>query len=122
MNELIEIAQPEWIAIETPGAAQVIEIPLAALEVLEVAEQGPAGPPGADGAIGPPGPAGGASYTHAQGVPSADWSIVHNLGRHPSVTVVDSAGSTVIGDVEYLSNNAIAIHFNAAFGGNAYLN
>jgi hypothetical protein len=118
VSDLIEIAQPEWIAIETPGAAQVIE-------VLEVAEQGPAGPPGADGAIGPPGPAGppgGASYTHVQAVPAADWSINHNLARHPSVTVVDSAGSTVIGDVEYLSNNAIAIHFNAAFGGNAYLN
>jgi len=124
MTDVVEIRQSEWIAIETPGAAQVVEIPLAAVELLEIPEQGPAGPPGATGAPGPQGDPGlsGANYVHTQAVPAADWTVTHNLARFPSVTVIDSAGSTVIGDVEYLSNNAVAIHFTAAFGGSAYLN
>lgn len=121
---IIEIATPEYIVIEDAGDLQVIEITAETTEVVEVAEQGPAGPPGAAGAQGPQGIPGlsGANYVHNQAVPSADWTITHNLARFPSVTVIDSAGSTVVGDVEYLSNNQVAVHFTAAFGGSAYLN
>lgn len=122
MTDVVEIGRSDWVVIVTPGVAETIEVPSPALDLVEVAAQGPAGPPGAAGASGPPGPPGGSSYTHTQAVPAADWAISHNLARYPSVTVIDSAGSTVIGDVEYLTNNAIAIHFAAAFGGAAYLN
>jgi len=122
MTDVVEIASSDWVVVVAPGITETIEIPSVTLDLVEVAEQGPAGPPGADGAVGPPGPPGGASYTHSQMVPAADWTITHNLARFPSVTVIDSAGSTVVGDVEYLSNNAIAVHFNAAFAGTAYLN
>ena len=122
MTDVVEVGRSDWVVVVAPGIAETIEVPSATLDLVEVAEQGPAGPPGADGAVGPPGPPGGASYTHNQMVPAADWTITHNLARFPSVTVIDSAGSTVVGDVEYLSNNAIAVHFTAAFGGTAYLN
>ena len=124
MTDLIEISAPEYLVIEEPGDLQVLELAGTAVELVEVAEQGPAGPQGTPGATGPQGIPGlsGANYVHTQGVPSADWTITHGLNRYPSTTVVESAGTTVHGDVEYLSTNQIAIHFTAAFGGSAYLN
>ena len=62
------------------------------------------------------------TYTHSQDAASSTWAIVHNLGRKPSVTVVDSGGNVQIGDVLYNSDNQITVSFSAAFGGYAYLN
>ncbi len=88
--------------------------------------QGPQGPQGAQGATGPQGPQGtGAShttYTHSQNTASSTWSVTHNLICFPSVMVVDSAGSVVYGNIEYLDSNSLRLTFVAAFGGKAYLN
>jgi hypothetical protein len=62
------------------------------------------------------------NYVFTQSSPSATWNITHNLGRRPSVTVVDSAGTVVIGEVTYTSDNALTIQFSAGFSGQAYLN
>lgn len=62
------------------------------------------------------------TYTHTQVSASATWTITHNLNCFPSVTVVDSAGTVVFGDVEYISANVVRVTFVAAFGGKAYLN
>lgn len=72
---------------------------------------------GADGADGAPG----GSYVHNQGVPASVWNIAHNLGFFPNVTVVDSAGSKVIGDVDYVDINNLTITFSAGFSGKAYI-
>lgn len=61
-------------------------------------------------------------YAHTQGVPSAVWTIAHGLGKFPAVTVTDSAGSAVHGDIEYLDANTVRLTFRSAFGGLAYLN
>lgn len=61
-------------------------------------------------------------YVHSQLSSVTIWSITHSLARHPSVTIVDSAGSVVIGDVNYLSANQLTVTFSAAFSGTAYLN
>lgn len=61
-------------------------------------------------------------YTHIQSITSDLWEITHNLDKYPSVSVVDSAGSVVVGDVEYVSTNALTITFGAAFKGKAFLN
>ena len=54
---------------------------------------------------------------------SADvWEIEHDLGKMPSVTVVDSGGNVVVGEVSYLSASKIVIKFAGAFSGMAYLN
>lgn len=63
----------------------------------------------------------GGVYTHTQSSPSTTWTIIHNLGYHPSVTVVDSADSAVVGDVTYVSENQLTVTFSVAFGGKAYL-
>lgn len=53
---------------------------------------------------------------------SDTWEITHNLNKYPSVSVADSAGSVVVGDVEYISPNELRIKFIGAFSGRAYLN
>jgi hypothetical protein len=61
-------------------------------------------------------------FVFNQNSPATTWTITHNLGRRPSVTVVDSAGTVVIGEVTYTSDNALTIQFSAGFSGQAYLN
>lgn len=91
----------------------------------EVGEPGPPGPPGPQGPAGPqglPGSGGDLSYVHTQTVASTLWVVAHNLGKFPAVTVVDSGGNVVVGDVSYIDMNTVAIGFTAIFGGKAYCN
>lgn len=60
-------------------------------------------------------------FKYTQGTPSTSWAITHNLNGYPAVTVVDSAGSVVIGQVTYSNSNNLIINFSAAFSGIAYL-
>lgn len=62
------------------------------------------------------------TYTHTQSVAGTTWTVTHNLGRRPSVTVVDSAGTRVNGTVSYLSDNQLTITFANGFAGSCYLN
>lgn len=65
------------------------------------------------------------NYTHIQGVASNSWEIQHNLGKMPTVTVVDSAYTVVEGMVVYDKDdplNKLTINFNAVFSGVATLN
>lgn len=61
-------------------------------------------------------------YTHNQTEASAAWEVTHNLGKNPAVTVVDSAGTEVIGEVDYISSNACVLRFKAPFKGKAFFN
>ena len=60
-------------------------------------------------------------HMHTQNVASSVWSVVHQLDGFPSVTVVDSAGSVVVGEVSYSSASSLTISFQGAFTGKAYL-
>lgn len=62
------------------------------------------------------------TYIYEQAIPSDTWVINHNLNTRPSITVVDSAGDTVIGSETYNNDNTITITFTSAFSGSAYLN
>jgi hypothetical protein len=61
------------------------------------------------------------SYEHTQGVSSNSWTILHNLGFYPNVTVVDSAGTIYEGEITYTNTNSLTVSFSAAFSGKAYL-
>ena len=61
------------------------------------------------------------SYTHTQGVPSATWNITHNLHFYPNVTVQDSAGNIVEGEIAYTNSDSLVVTFSTAFSGEAYL-
>lgn len=88
---------------------------------------GPTGPPG-DTVVGPQGPPGqdgvdaDLHHTHVQNSPSASWTVIHNLNKYPTVTVVDSGNSIVMGQINYLDSNTIVINFTAPFSGKAYVN
>jgi len=56
-----------------------------------------------------------------QGAASDTWTIPHDLGGYPSVTVVNSTGTVVVGTVTYNSTSEIQIEFTAPFSGTAYL-
>jgi hypothetical protein len=60
-------------------------------------------------------------YNHTQASPAAVWTITHNLGRKPAVTVTDSAGTVVEGEVEFASDSQVILTFSAAFAGYASL-
>ena len=62
------------------------------------------------------------AHIHNQASVSAEWVITHNLGKYPSVSVVDSSGAEVIGEVEYLTDTQLKVKFSAPFSGKAYLN
>lgn len=60
-------------------------------------------------------------FVFSQDSPSAAWAIEHPLGGRPSITVVDSSGTVVIGEVTYISDTQIMVEFTAPFSGFAYL-
>jgi len=62
------------------------------------------------------------TYRHVQSVSSDTWTINHNLNKYASVTVQDSAGSIVIGEITYNNKNTITLTFSGAFSGEAHLN
>jgi hypothetical protein len=62
------------------------------------------------------------TYSQCFDIPSANWTITHNLGKFPSVTVVDSTNTLVVGNVVYTNSNIINITFNSAFAGCVFLN
>ena len=62
------------------------------------------------------------TFVYHQNQASDRWEIQHNLRKYPSVSVVDTAGTSVVGDVEYIDENNVVCTFNAAFLGEAYLN
>jgi hypothetical protein len=61
------------------------------------------------------------SFRYVQPTAASVWTIVHNLGFYPSVTVVDSSHRVVYGEVDYPDVNSVRVTFSAAFGGEAYL-
>lgn len=62
------------------------------------------------------------NFIYTQVSAASVWSITHNLGKFPSVSVTDSADNLVIGDVRYIDENQLIIDFTASFSGKAYLN
>ena len=62
------------------------------------------------------------TFIYNQATSSDVWEIEHNLDKYPSVTVVDSGGSVVVGEIVYIDKNNVRITFTSAFSGKAYLN
>jgi hypothetical protein len=58
-------------------------------------------------------------YTYVQFANSDTWTIAHNLGYIPSVTVIDSTNEEVIGDVTHVDSNNVIISFSQPISGRA---
>lgn len=61
------------------------------------------------------------SYSHAQSSASDTWTVVHNLGFYPAVSIFDSAANAVEGAITHNSINHLTIEFSSAISGTAYL-
>jgi hypothetical protein len=125
-EDVVVVSDPviEVIEVDKPGVEEIVEI-------LEPGVPGVDGPPGEQGSVGPAGetgpegPAGSGvdkNYVYHQIVISATWTITHNLEKFPSVSVVDSGGNEVEGDIQFETANVVKLTFNAPFSGTAYLN
>ena len=75
--------------------------------------------------VGPQGttgsPTAGQSYTHQQFFATDTWNITHPLLFIPNVSIVDSAGTSVLGNIQVLSPSQIRLRFSAPFSGSAFL-
>jgi hypothetical protein len=61
------------------------------------------------------------SYVHNQSATSDTWVVTHNLGYNPSVTVKDSAGNIIEGDISYNDSSSLTLTFSMGTSGFAYL-
>jgi len=67
------------------------------------------------------GPATNSTTVFDQSSSASTWTINHNQGRYPSVDVLDSAGTHVIGDISYTSLDQVVVTFENAFAGKAII-
>lgn len=61
-------------------------------------------------------------YRFDQAIPDTVWTITHNMGTYPSVSVVDTTGEEIDAAIDYVDQNIIVITFTVAMDGSAYLN
>ena len=87
---------------------------------IVVSAPGPQGPGGVDGvqaddivAL--------VSYRHTQNAPLTTWTVNHNLNFYPNVTVFNSAGSQVEGNVTHTNETSLTLTFSTAVSGQAHL-
>lgn len=62
------------------------------------------------------------TYRHVQGTAANVWEVTHGLGKYPAVSVMDSGGTLVEGDVDYVNENNVILTFTAPFSGEANFN
>jgi hypothetical protein len=103
------VEQPTTVTVtdNITGDSTIVTVNEETVTVLSIAEQGPAGPPGESGD---------ANFTQNFSV-TTSVTVTHNLGKYPSVTVLDSAGDECEGSVDHLSINQLVVTFSAPFSG-----
>ena len=62
------------------------------------------------------------TYVYEQSRPSDIWIVNHKLHKYPSVSIVDTAKTKIVGDVVYMDEDTVRINFNAPVSGYAYFN
>jgi hypothetical protein len=62
------------------------------------------------------------NFVFSQLSASASWSVAHNLGKNPAVTVVDSGGNELLVDVDYIDVNNCTLVFGSPTSGRAFFN
>ena len=101
MPEILVISETERLVISEQGAV---------LEILETAEQGPPGPPGGDGALG-------GAFEQAQLVAADTWTVNHNLGYRPAVSLLTVGGKEMWAEVIHISVNQFVAYFDSPVTG-----
>jgi hypothetical protein len=60
-----------------------------------------------------------ARYTHTQISPLTTWTVAHNLGFRPNITITTTGGQEVWGEVLHLSANTLTVSFDTPLAGAA---
>jgi hypothetical protein len=60
-------------------------------------------------------------YDHVQSSPSATWTINHNLGYRPAVSLLSAGGVEMIAEIVHTSANQVVATFKQAVAGRARL-
>lgn len=107
------------VAVEDASVAVDIAPAPTVVEVASTGLQGPQGPQGIQGPQGEPGIVSVESqyYRHDQMTAAAEWQVHHNLGFRPNVSVVDSGGTNVEGEVTHVDSNTLVLTFSSPFTG-----
>lgn len=122
MTQEINVIVPPPIVVDVIIPGQSVNPPPPI--IIGPGQGGSIGAQGVQGTQGLQGPIGitpVVSYRHIQGISSAVWAVNHNLGFYPNVTVEDSAGTIVEGDIDYIDQNSLQLTFSSPFSGYAYL-
>lgn len=62
------------------------------------------------------------NYIHSQVALASTWTVAHNLGKYPSIEVVDTGDNVIIPNIHYDSINQLTLTFAAATSGKVYVN
>ncbi len=119
MSDISVAVAPIAVVNVTVATPAPIEISLSGTQGLS----GPPGEQGLPGIQGLQGPEGVIqTFVYTQPAALSTWPIAHDLGRFPSVIVVNASGDLVEADVNYVDSNNILVSFSEPFAGSAYLN
>lgn len=99
---------PTTIQLTAETKPVQVTLPTVVTTVVTVGQQGPAGTPGA-------------GYVHTQAVAASIWTINHNLGFTPAVTVFTVGGMQMIAEVLHTSINQTLVYLASAMAGSARL-
>ena len=61
------------------------------------------------------------SFDYEKQSSSNQWTIVHNLGFRPSVSVMDYGQNNIECDIEHVNENQLTLRFSESVSGHAYL-
>jgi hypothetical protein len=65
-------------------------------------------------------PPGDAYYVHSQNMSSTLWTVNHNLGKIPAVTLTDSSGRKFDAQIDHANANTFTVTLTYPTGGKAY--
>jgi hypothetical protein len=119
---VVKVADDSTVVITPEEGSVTVSVPEEPIKI-SVSEKEPVNVSvvtGLPGPVGPPGPSGG-SYVFVQGAPTETWTIDHSLGYYPNITIVDSSGAVIEGDIIYADDDTLVVTFSAAFSGKAFL-
>lgn len=109
--------QEERVKIVLEEQRNIVQIEEEGIRIIQTGTQGPPGVGFLPNRIAKL-----ETYVYRQDIPTSLWTINHNLDAYPSVSIVDSTETIVIGEVEYIDRNSVVVTFNGSFSGKAYLN
>lgn len=126
MSDISISVQGQEIDVSVSETDVNVDVSQQPIEVVVQGGLGPPGPPGRDGLDGLNSDAQ-PTVIWDQQVASSHWIIIHIWPGFPSVTIVDTSGNVITGDVKYITPTRIEVFFTSdgnpvEISGKAYLN